>query len=155
MCDDSFKTMVYSLIQSGLNIMVLHVVSRPKYVCLPTSDGSSKSVSKGKITLLSDYLLQRINNTMFDNLFTDQYKFDYSESSGNEDDDMLDPNMMINVVDDDEKIIPHVPEFRDVFRSSFVVSNDWALSHRCMPRESNLEVRQTFSSKNELVNRVK
>jgi hypothetical protein len=62
---------------------------------------------------------------------------------------------MINVVDDDDKIIPYVPEFRDVFRSSFVVSNDLALSHRCMPRESNLEVGQTFGSKNKLVNRVK
>jgi len=124
MCDDSFKTMVYSFIQSGLNIMVLHVVSRSKSVYLPTSDGSSKSVSKGKITLLSNYLLQRIYDTMFHNLFTDQYKFDYSESSDNENDDMLDPNMMINVVDDDDKIIPHVPEFRDVIRSSFVVSND-------------------------------
>jgi thiamine biosynthesis protein ThiC len=73
MCDDSFKTMVYSFIQSGLNIMVLHVVSRPESICLPTSNGSSKSVSRGKTILLSDYLLQRIDDFMFDNLFVDQH----------------------------------------------------------------------------------
>jgi hypothetical protein len=41
------------------------------------------------------------------------------------------------------------------FWSNFIVSHDWALSHRHMPRGFNLEVSQTFSSKNKLVNVVK
>ena len=61
---------------------------------------------------------------------------------------------MINVaddIDDDviDEIIPHVPKFWDV------ISNDWVLSHICISWESDLEVKQTFSSKNELVNIVK
>jgi hypothetical protein len=51
--------------------------------------------------------------------------------------------------------MPRVPEFGYAFRSSFVIFNDWALSHRRMPEGSELEVEQTFSSKNELVNEVK
>jgi hypothetical protein len=47
----------------------------------------------------------------FDNSFADQYIFNYSEPSNNEDDE----------------IIPLVPEFGDASRSSFVVSRDWAL----------------------------
>jgi len=61
---------------------------------------------------------------------------------------MLDPNMMVN--DDDDEIMPRVPEFGYAFRSSFVIFNDWALSHRRMPEGSELEVEQTFSSKNEV-----
>jgi len=74
---------------------------------------------------------------------------------------MLDPNMMVNDDDDDvdndvdDEIMPRVPEFGYAFRSSFVIFNDWALSHRRMPEGSELEVEQTFSSKNELVNEVK
>jgi hypothetical protein len=46
--------------------------------------------------------------------------------------------------------MPRVPEFGYAFRSSFVIFNDWALSHRRMPEGSELEVEQTFSSKNEV-----
>jgi hypothetical protein len=45
------------------------------------------------------------NDTMFDNIFVDQYRFNYSKPGDNEDDDMLDSNMMINV-DVDDEIIP-------------------------------------------------
>jgi hypothetical protein len=78
---------------------------------------------------------------MFDNPFADQHRFDYSETSDNDDDDTLDPSIMVNIdddvdnnVDDDinDEIIPHIPEFEDVSGSSFVVSNDWTLSHRCI-----------------------
>jgi len=79
---------------------------------------------------------------MFDNPFVDQQRFDNSEPNDNEDD--------VN-----DEIIPHVPEFGDAFGSNFIVSHDWALSHRHMPRGFNLEVSQTFSSKKKLVNVVK
>ena len=42
------------------------------------------------------------------------YRFDYSESSDNEDNKILDPNVTTNVNDDD-KMIPPVFEFGDVF----------------------------------------
>jgi hypothetical protein len=74
----------------------------------------SNLVSKGKNNLLSNDLLQMINDTMFDNIFVDQYRFNYSKASDNEDDDILDSNMMINV-DVDDEIIPPAPEFRDFF----------------------------------------
>ena len=79
-----------------------------------------------------------INDIMFDNLFVNQHKFDYSEPIDNEDDDTLQQNMTINidvdVVDDDDgKMIPLVPEFEYVFRSSFVIYHVWALSHKHMP----------------------
>jgi hypothetical protein len=62
---------------------------------------------------------------MFDNPFADQYKFDYSESSENKNDEMLDLNMIVNIDDDvDDEIINHVHEFGDASRSSFVVSHD-------------------------------
>jgi len=62
---------------------------------------------------------------MFDNPFADQYKFDYSESSENKNDEMLDLNMIVNIDDDvDDEIINHVHEFEDASRSSFVVSHD-------------------------------
>jgi len=78
----------------------------------------------------------------------------------NEDDDMLDPNVTVNINDNDDddvdnEIIPLVPEFIDVFRSNFVVSHNWTLSHRCISRGFDLEVEQTFNSKKELVNVVK
>jgi hypothetical protein len=75
----------------------------------------------------------------FDNSFADQYIFNYSEPSNNEDDE----------------IIPLVPEFGDASRSSFVVSRDWTLDHKRMQRGSDLKVGQIFSSKNDLVNVVK
>ena len=68
---------------------------------------------------------------------------------------------MVNVDDDDvnddvdDEIIPLVPEFGDVSGFSFVVSNDYILIHIRLPERSNLEVRQIFSSKNELINAVK
>jgi hypothetical protein len=92
---------------------------------------------------------------MFDNPFADQYRFDYSKPSDNEDNDMLNSNEMVNNDDVDDEIIPPVPEFRDASGFSFIVFNDWALSHKCISGGSDLEVRQTFSSKNKLVNVVK
>jgi len=78
----------------------------------------------------------------------------------NEDDDILDPNVTVNIDDNDNddvdnEIIHLVPEFIDVFGSNFVVSHDWALSHKCMSKGFDLEVEQTFSNKNELINVVK
>ena len=86
--------------------------------------------------------MQRINDTMFDNPFVDHHRIDYSKSSDSED----------NV---DDEIILYVSEFRDAFWSNFVVSHDWAFSHRCMLWGSDLEVSRTFNSKNKLVNIVK
>jgi len=68
--------------------------------------------------------------------------FNYSEPSNNED-------------DVDDEIIPLVPEFGDAFRSSFVVSHYWTLDYKRMQRGSDLEVGQTFSNKNDLVNVIK
>jgi hypothetical protein len=39
MCDCSFKIMIDSFIQNGLNIMILYVNSRPQSMCVPTSIG--------------------------------------------------------------------------------------------------------------------
>jgi len=62
----------------------------------------------------------------------------------------------VNDDDDvDDEIMPRVLEFRYASRSSFAIFNDWALSHRRMPEGSELEVEQTFNSKDELVNEVK
>ena len=57
-----------------------------------------------------DDLLQRIDDTIFDNFFVD-HGFDYHKPSNNED-------------DVDDEIIPLVSEFEDAFRYSFVVSHD-------------------------------
>jgi hypothetical protein len=63
---------------------------------------------------------------------------------------------MVNIDDDvDKEIIPLVSDFEDAFGSSFVVFNDYALSYRRISKGSELEVRQIFISKNELVNAVK
>jgi hypothetical protein len=97
--------MINFFIQSGLNIMILYVNSRPKFLYVSTFVDLSNPVSKGKNNLLSNDLLQMINDTMFDNIFVDQYRFNYSKPGDNEDDDMLDSNMMINV-DVDDEIIP-------------------------------------------------
>jgi len=118
--DDNFKIIVGSFIKSGLNMMVLYVS-----MCVSTSVGPLKSVSRGNNSLWSDDLLQLINDTMFDNPFADQYKFNYSKSSENENDEMLNLNMIVNINDDvDDGIINHVYEFGDASRSSFVVSHD-------------------------------
>jgi hypothetical protein len=61
-CDDSFKTMSDYFIQSGLKMMILCVSSRPKSVCVSTSASPSNSVDRGKNSLLSDDLLQMIND---------------------------------------------------------------------------------------------
>jgi hypothetical protein len=133
MCDGSFKTMIDSFIQSGLNMMVLYMSNQSRSDFFSTFVGPSKLVSRGKNNLLSDDLLQKIYDTMFDNPFPDQHRFDYSEPGDNKDDDTLDPNMMVNVDDDidnnvdddiDDEIIPYVPEFGDASGSSFVISND-------------------------------
>jgi hypothetical protein len=72
---------------------------------------------------------------MFDNLFVDQHRFDYYKPSDNED-------------DVDDEIIPLVSEFKDAYRSSFVISYNCALNHRHIRGESDLKVSQTFSNKN-------
>jgi hypothetical protein len=58
---------------------------------------------------------------MFDNLFTDQYRFDYSEPSDNDDGEILDLNVILNV---DDETTSHAPKFRDASGSTFVVSHD-------------------------------
>jgi len=83
---------------------------------------------------LSDDLLQKVNDTLFDNPFTDQHRFDYSKPNNNEDDKTLNLNMIVNIDNDvdndiDDEIIPHILEYGDASRSSFVVSHDWSLSH--------------------------
>jgi hypothetical protein len=64
-----FKTMINSFTQSGLNMKVLYVSSQPKFIGVPTFVGLSNSVSKGKHSLLSNDLLQRINDIIFNNAF--------------------------------------------------------------------------------------
>jgi hypothetical protein len=62
---------------------------------------------KRKTVLLLDDLLQRIDDTIFDNPLANQHRFHYFDSSDNEDDEMLDLNEMINVDDNvDDKLIP-------------------------------------------------
>jgi hypothetical protein len=55
----------------------------------------------------------------------------------------------------DDEITPHAPEFRDASGFTFVVSHDWEFSHKCLIRGFDLEVGQTFNNKNELVNVIK
>jgi len=62
-------------------MMVLYVNSRLKSMCVLTYIGPSNSVSRGRNNLLSIDLLQRIDDTMFDNPFADQHRFDYFEPS--------------------------------------------------------------------------
>jgi hypothetical protein len=62
---------------------------------------------------LSDDLLQKVNDTLFDNPFTDQHRFDYSKPNNNEDDKTLNLNMIVNIDNDvdndiDDEIIPHI-----------------------------------------------
>jgi len=74
---------------------------------------------------------------MFDNPFANQDRFNYLEPTDNEDNDTLDPNMIVN---NDDEIIPLVPKFENVSRSSFIISNDQTLSFRCMPEGSEFGV---------------
>ena len=53
--------------------------SQPKSVYVSTSANPSNSISTGKNSVLSDDLLQIIDDTMFDNPFVDQYRFNYSK----------------------------------------------------------------------------
>ena len=53
---------------------------------------------------------------MFDNPFDDQHRFDYFEPSDNENDDMLDPNVMVN---DDDDIDNDVDD--DVMMKSYLL----------------------------------
>jgi len=55
--------------QNGLNMMVVYVSIWPKSVCVLISVDPSNSISRGKNNLFSDDLLQRIDDTMFDNSF--------------------------------------------------------------------------------------
>jgi len=140
--------MIDFFIQNELNIMILYMSSKPKSLCLPTSSwicksasqstDLSKSVNRGKTNLLLDDLLQKVNDTLFDNPFADQHRFDYSKPNNNEDDKTLNLNVIVNIdndVDNDidndinDEIIPHVLEYGDASKSSFVVSHDWSLSH--------------------------
>ena len=84
-----------------------YVSSRPKSVCVLISASPTNSVDRGKNSLLLYDLLQIIDYNMFNNYFANQYRFDYYEPSDNE--------------EDDDEIIPPVPEFRDAFVSSFIV----------------------------------
>lgn len=70
---------------------------------------------KIKIFLLSDDLLQMVHDTIFDNQFTNQYRFNYSRPNNNENNDMLDSNVMVNDDDVDDEMIPSILEFKDVF----------------------------------------
>jgi len=67
--------------------------SRSKSLCITTFASPSKSVSRWKNNLVLDDLLMRIDDTMFDNLLVNQYRFDYFEFSDNENDEILDPNV--------------------------------------------------------------
>jgi hypothetical protein len=71
-----------------------------------------------------------INNTMFDNSFVDQHKFHYSNPSYNENDETLEPSVILNIddnvdndveVDIDDEIISHVSKIRDIFGFLFDV----------------------------------
>uniref|UniRef100_A0A6N2NM40 Uncharacterized protein n=1 Tax=Salix viminalis TaxID=40686 RepID=A0A6N2NM40_SALVM len=75
-----------------------------------------------------DDLLQKSDDTMFDNPFIDKYIFDYYDLGDNKDDKRLDLNMTIDVDDD---IISHDLEFKDFYESKFVISHKWIHSHRC------------------------
>jgi len=73
--------------------MILYMSSRSKSLRITTFASPSKSVSRGKNNLVLDDLLMRIDDTMFDNLFVNQYRFDYFEFNDNENDEILDPNV--------------------------------------------------------------
>jgi hypothetical protein len=47
-CDSSFKKMIDFFIQKGLNMMILYVSSRTKFVCVLTFIDPSNSVGRGK-----------------------------------------------------------------------------------------------------------
>ena len=70
---------MFHWIVDKLTNLVLYVNSQPKSVYVSTSANPSNSISTGKNIVLSDDLLQIIDDTMFDNPFVDQYRFNYSE----------------------------------------------------------------------------
>jgi hypothetical protein len=95
----NFKTMMNYFIQSELNVVILYVSSRPNSLCpnfwsnryKPSQSAClSRLVSKGKNNLSLDDLLQMSDDTMLDNSFVDQHRFDYYESNDNKDDETLD-----------------------------------------------------------------
>jgi len=55
-------------------------------LCVLTPGGLSNSVGKCKNNILSSDLLQTINNTIFDNHFANQYRFDYYAPIDNKND---------------------------------------------------------------------
>ena len=125
-CDDTFKTMIDSLIQNGLNIMILYVSNQPKSMCVLTSSNPLNSVGIGKNSLLLDDLLQMIDDTMFDNHFVDQHMLDYSKPNENKEDDDDDDDVNADNDNDndnniDNETIPYVPKFKDVYRSSCII----------------------------------
>jgi len=136
-CDDNFKTTIDSFIQNDLKIITLYASSRSKFMFVPTFASILKSFSRGKNNLLLNDLLQKINNTMFDNLFVDQHRFNYSKSSDNENDDTLYLNMTLNV---DGEIILSIPKFENASWSSFGVSHYWVFSHKYISGGSHFEI---------------
>jgi hypothetical protein len=84
-----------------------------------------------KNSLLLDNLMLRIDDTMFDNSFVDQHRFDYFKPSDNENDETLDLNVLVNIddnidndVDIDYELTPYILEFKDASGSSSIVSHD-------------------------------
>jgi len=70
---------------------------------------------------------------------------------------MLNPNVIVDIdddVDNEIEIIPFVLEFGHASGSTIVVFNDWTHSYICFSGNSDLEIGQTFSCKNDLVNIV-
>jgi len=74
---------------------------------------------------LSDDLLQGINDTIFDNSFTNQQRFNCYEPCDNENDKILDPNVIVNVDNGvDDEVIPSIPEFKDASGSTLIISHN-------------------------------
>jgi hypothetical protein len=76
-------------------MMVLYVSSRSKSLCVSTSGWIS--VNKWKNSFIVGWFVINDWWYMFNNLFVDQYRFNYSGPSDNEDDKTLDPNMTVNI----------------------------------------------------------
>ena len=75
----------------------LNMSSRSKSLCVPTFVCPLKLVSRGKNNLLLEDSLWNIDDTMFDNSFANQHIFHYYELSDNENEEMLDPKIIVNV----------------------------------------------------------
>ena len=62
---------------------------------------------------------------MFNNSFTNQHRFYYSDPSDNKDDEMLVSNVIANIDDDvNDKLIPHVLEFGNSYGFIFAIFHD-------------------------------